>query len=70
VPAGVTVHDGTYQYINPRTNAKITAAEIYTFGKENLGLKYIFWGSEEPFLHTEIVPFLNSLRSRAGNSFH
>ena len=66
VPAGVAVQDGTYQYINPRTNAKITAAEIYTFGKEYLGLKYIFWGSEEPFLHTEIVPFLNSLRSRAG----
>jgi hypothetical protein len=61
VAAGVAVQDGTYEYINPRTKDKITAAEIYAFGKDYLGLKYIFWGSEEPFLHTEIIPFLKSL---------
>jgi hypothetical protein len=61
VPAGVAVQDGTYQFINPKTQKKITAEEIYFFGKDYLGLKYIFWGSEEPFLHSEIIPFLKSL---------
>jgi hypothetical protein len=67
VPAGVAVQDGTYQYINPRTKATITAADIYTFGKDYLGLKYFFWGSEEPFLHTEIIPFLKSLQIKKGS---
>jgi hypothetical protein len=63
IPTGVAVQDGTYEYINPQTNDKITAQEIYSFGKDYLGLKYIFWGSEEPFLHKEIIPFLQSLHS-------
>lgn len=61
VPAGVAVQDGTYEYINPETKEKITAAEIYSFGRDYLGLTYIFWGSEEPFLHGQVIPFLKSL---------
>jgi hypothetical protein len=64
VPAGVAVQDGTNQYINPTTKKIVTAEEIYFFGKEYLGLKYIFWGSEEPFLHSEIIPFLTALSKR------
>jgi hypothetical protein len=64
VPMGVAVQDGTYKYINPKTKKNIRAEEIYQFGKTYLGLKYIFWGAEEPFLHSEIIPFLKSLRNR------
>ncbi len=62
VPTGVAVQDGTYKYINPKTKNEITAKEIYSFGKVFLGLTYIFWGSEEPFLYSEIIPFLQSLQ--------
>ena len=58
VATGVAVQDGTYEYISPVTKEKITAEEIYLFGKDYLGLKYIFWGSEEPFLHTQAIPYL------------
>jgi len=61
VPAGVAVQDGTGDYVNPRTNEKIKAEEIYRFAKDYLHLSYIFWGTEEPFFHTEIIPFVRKL---------
>lgn len=65
VTTGVAVQDGTQDYINPATNKKITPSEIYLFGKDYLHLDYIFWGSEEPFLHDQIIPFLSSQISQA-----
>jgi hypothetical protein len=65
VLAGVAVQDGTQEYINPATNKIITPAEIYSFGKDYLHLNYIFWGSEEPYLHNQIIPFLTSQISQA-----
>jgi hypothetical protein len=64
VPSGVAVQDGTFKYMNPKTNKNITAEEIYLFGKTDLGLTYIFWGAEEPFLHGQVMPFLKSLETR------
>ena len=61
VPSGVAVQDGTGDYINPRTNEKIKAEEIYRFAKDYLHLTYIFWGTEEPFFHKETIPFLQTL---------
>jgi len=61
VPSGVAVQDGTGDYINPRTNKKINAEEIYRFANEYLHLSYIFWGTEEPFFHNEVIPFLQKL---------
>ena len=62
VATGVAVQDGTYTYINPETNKTITAEDIYEFAKNYLYLTYIFWGTEEPFFHKEIIPFLQSLK--------
>ena len=64
VPSGVAVQDGTYEYINPRTKQNIKASEIYSFAKDNLHLSYIFWGTEEPFFHSEVLPFLQSLKQK------
>lgn len=63
VTTGLAVQDGTYQYINPQTGKEVTAEEIYRFGTEYLHLNYIFWGSEQPFLKDQAVPFLGSLRT-------
>ncbi|HEV8283837.1 MAG TPA: hypothetical protein VGQ09_05990 [Chitinophagaceae bacterium] len=64
VLTGVAVQDGTYRYVNSVTNKTITAVDIYQFAKEYLHLTYIFWGTEEPFFHSEILPFLRSIRSK------
>lgn len=63
VESGVAVQDGTYEYINPHTNEKITAKEIYQFGEDYLHLTYIFWGTEQPFFQTDILPYLKSLKT-------
>jgi hypothetical protein len=65
VPSGVAVQDGTYKYVNPQTNEKIKAEEIYRFAKDYLHLTYIFWGTEDPFFHAETIPFLRSLKARS-----
>jgi hypothetical protein len=64
VPTGVAVQDGTYQYVNPRTNKIITAAEIYAFAKNDLHLSYIFWGTEKPFFHSQVLPFLGQMKAQ------
>lgn len=64
VPTSLAVQDGNYEYINPRTNEKIKTEEIYEFAKDYLHLSYIFWGTEEPFFHSQTIPFLRSLKTK------
>lgn len=65
IASGVAVQDGTGDYINPQTKKPISAEEIYRFAEDYLRLTYIFWGTEEPFFHNEIIPFLQSLKKAA-----
>lgn len=62
VSSGVAVQDGTQEYIHPKTGKLVTAADIYSFAKEYLYVTYVFWGSEEPFLHSQVIPFLKTLK--------
>ncbi len=61
VPTGIAVQDGTIDYINPNTKQKITAWEIYQFAEGYLKLSYIFWGTEQPFFSSEVLPLLKHL---------
>lgn len=61
VPTGMAVQDGTTNYINPNTKQKITAREIYQFAENYLHLSYIFWGTEQPFFGSEVIPLLKSV---------
>jgi hypothetical protein len=38
--------------------------ELYRFGKERLRLDFIFWGTEEPYYSTDILPYLRGLSRR------
>jgi hypothetical protein len=60
---GLAVQDGNYAEINPKTGKRVTIDEIYDFGKNYIGLNYIFWCTEEPFYTKEVLPFLGSERS-------
>lgn len=61
---GLAVQDGNYAEINPKTGKRVTIEEIYDFGKNYIGLNYIFWCTEEPFYTKEVLPFLGSERSK------
>ncbi len=60
VPTSLAVQDGNYRYINPNTNKRITAEEIYQFAENELHLTYIFWGTENPFFQSETLPLLKN----------
>jgi len=64
VPSGLAVQDGNYNYINPNTNKRITAEEIYLFAESELHLTYIFWGTESPFFQSETLPLLKTKRTK------
>ena len=55
---GVAVQDGNYTHVNPQTGKQVTINEIIKFGKEYLGVDYIFWCTEEPYYSEQLVPYL------------
>ncbi len=63
VPTGLAVQDGNHRHINPNTNKRITAEEMYEFAENELHLSYIFWGTENPFFQAETLPVLKAKKS-------
>ena len=60
VPTGIAVQDGNYAAVDPKAKRRHTVAELTAWGKEQLGVQYIFWCTEEPFYSGEVIPFLRS----------
>ena len=58
VPVGLAVQDGDYNHVNPKTSKQVTIAEVIDFGKEYLGVDYIFWCTEEPYYSEQLIQFL------------
>jgi hypothetical protein len=58
VPAGIAVQEGNYRYINPKTHAQVTVAELMDFATDYLKADYVFWFPEEPFFTRDVIPFL------------
>ncbi len=62
VAVGLAVQDGDYSHVNPRTKKEVTIAEVIEFGKEYLGVDYIFWCTEEPFYSERLIAFMKARR--------
>jgi len=62
VPTGLAVQDGNLAEVNPATGKRVTIAELVRYATENLGLDYLFWGTEEPYYSVEVIPFLRGTR--------
>jgi hypothetical protein len=61
IPTGVAVQWGNYEHVNPQTGKQVTVPQIYEFGKNYLGLRYIFWSTQEPYYSKDVIGFLNKL---------
>jgi hypothetical protein len=59
IPTGLAVQDGNCSIINKNTGKQVTVPEVKAFG-EAMGLTYMFWGLEEPFLD-QIVGILEGV---------
>jgi hypothetical protein len=57
----MAVQDGNLEDTNRDTGERVTAEELYEFARDELHLDYIFWGTQEPFLSDEILPYLQGL---------
>lgn len=64
IMSGAAVQDGNYEVINPNTGKRVTVKEIYDFANEYLGLDYIFWGTQEPYYTSEVLPFLKGEKQK------
>lgn len=65
VPIGMAVQDGNLAELNRVTGKRVTAAELLAFATDYLGADYIFWGIEEPYFSTEVVPLVRGSRRPA-----
>lgn len=62
VPTGIAVQDGNFEDVNPATGRPVTVSELADFATEYLRLDYVFWGTQEPYYSTQVIPFLRRLR--------
>ena len=61
VIAAMAVQDGNLADRNRDTGQQITVPELYAYASTRLRLNYIFWGTEEPYFTSSVLPFLRSL---------
>ncbi len=64
VIAAMAVQDGNLADRDPKTGRRILVSELYAFAVNRLRLNYIFWGTEEPYFTSAILPFLQGLKDR------
>ena len=64
VIAAMALQDGNLADRDPKTGHRITVPELYDSAVTTLRLNYIFWGTEEPYYTSEVLPFLRNLPDR------
>jgi hypothetical protein len=62
VPTGIAVQDGNFEDVNPATGKPVTISELVGFATEYLRVDYIFWGTEEPYYSSDVIPFLRRIK--------
>jgi hypothetical protein len=60
IPMGIAVQDGNLADTNPATGQKVTVPELAAYATDELHVKYIFWGTQEPYFTRDVLPFLAS----------
>ncbi len=58
IPMGIAVQDDNLADIDPKTRKVVTVRELTEFATDYLHVKYIFWGTQEPYFTRDILPFL------------
>lgn len=58
IPTGIAVQDGNSGYKNPKTGKVVKLPDLMDFATNYLRVKYIFWGTEDPFYSKTLIPYL------------
>ena len=57
---GIAVQDDNLTDIDPKTRKAVTVRELAEFATDYLHVKYIFWGTQEPYFTRDVLPFLGT----------
>jgi hypothetical protein len=57
---GIAIQEPDYTYKNPDTGDYYRFSDFYSFSRDYLGAKIIFWNTQEPFFSTQLLPNLNT----------
>ena len=63
VPVGIAVQDGNFEDRHPETGRRITLGEMMEFATEYLKVDYVFWGTQEPYYSTVVIPYVRGKAS-------
>jgi hypothetical protein len=58
ISMGIAVQDDNLADIDPKTRKPVTVQELAEFATDYLHVKYIFWGTQEPYFTRDVLPFL------------
>jgi hypothetical protein len=58
IPMGIAVQDSNLADIDPKTGKVVTVQDLAKFATDYLHVKYIFWGTQEPYFARDVLPFL------------
>jgi hypothetical protein len=58
VPTGIAVQDGNFEAIDPTTGKPVQISALVKFATEYLNVDYIFWGTQEPYYSSQVIPFM------------
>ena len=58
IPMGIAVQDDNLADVNPHTGKPVTVAELARYATDELRVKYVFWGTQEPYYTRDVLPFL------------
>jgi hypothetical protein len=61
VCTGIAVQDGNYEHRNPSNGRTVTARELLTYASESLGVRFLFWCTQEPYYREQVIPLLQTL---------
>ena len=55
---GIAVQEGNYERIDSCSGRRPSIAELIEFARSSLGVRYMFWSTEEPFYSRDVLPYL------------
>lgn len=55
---GIAVQEGNYGRVDPCSGRRPSIAELVAFARSSLGVRYMFWSTEEPFYSRDVLPYL------------
>jgi hypothetical protein len=67
IPTGLAVQDDNLAEKDPKTGKLVTACDLISFATNDLKLDYIFWGTQEPYYSSDVIPTLRSLGTAASH---